>query len=199
MNIEKRYPLSKRSMFAAIIACIAVVGSPTIASSERPTQLEVPSSNHPSALTPKTSVLLKGDREEWRSRAVTWYHSDDLKSRRRQMREMSRPLKQPCYYCHKRSFKGYVEKRYMIGLQMMAVSAEQSVKCSDCHVGKRGLTRMGAISLIQWRYAAEKKMDCSDCHLPQQQFKSLNERGLRSKVELIEWAKKRASTLKVPL
>ena len=139
----------------------------------------------PSAISPQPSVTLHGDVESWRHRAQAWYTSSETIDRRKQMREMSRPLKRPCYYCHTRNFKDYVESTYLISLQMMAVSAEQNVKCKDCHQGQRGLTDLGAKALIQWRYSVAKQKDCATCHEPQGQFKKLTVEGQASILSLI--------------
>lgn len=152
----------------------------------------------PSAIAPRSTVTLKGPISSWRERASQWYKSDDLKSRRRQMRQMSKPLKRPCYYCHTRNFKDYIDSTYLISLQMMAISSEQDLKCADCHIGKRGLTVLGAKSLIQWRYAADQGRECSDCHQDKGHFKRLNERGERSREELISWLDQHGSKLKLP-
>lgn len=140
----------------------------------------------PSALSPSESVTLEGSAEMWRKRALSWYKTPDVLSRRRQMRDMSRPLKRPCYYCHTRSFKGYVDETYLISLQMMAISAEQGVRCAECHQGKRGLTALGAKSLIQWRSSVERGQDCNDCHQPQGRFQTLTPEGLKARGQLID-------------
>ena len=140
----------------------------------------------PFALTPQPSVALVGSVESWKARAQQWYESNEIKAQRKQMRQMSRPLKRSCYYCHTRSFKGYVEEQYLISLQMMAISVEQDLTCEDCHQGRRKLTELGAKSLLQWRYAYLKKMDCSDCHLPKGKFKQLTVEGKKSTQGLLE-------------
>ena len=140
----------------------------------------------PAALTPQTSVVLEGTEEIWRDRAHSWYLSTDKKERRKQMREMSRPLKQACYYCHSRNFKDYVKERFLISLQMMAISAEQGVSCADCHQGKRGLSTLGAKSLLQWRYSVEKQKDCSDCHQANGKFKILTKEGELARESIIQ-------------
>lgn len=145
----------------------------------------------PSALSPKDTVTLSGGLEQWRARAQAWYKHDDLIGRRKRMRAFSRPLKQPCYYCHTRSFKGYIESTYLISLQMMAISAEQDVTCADCHIGRRGLTELGAKSLVQWRYAQEHHLDCRDCHKPKGRFKTLTKRGEDARADLIKEAQVR--------
>lgn len=139
----------------------------------------------PKALSPVVSKTLNGSVDDWRKRAAAWYNTDDIKSRRRQMRDMSRPLKQACYYCHTRNFKEYVESTYLISLQMMAISAEQGLACKDCHIGQRALNALGAKSLIQWRYAVEQQKDCADCHEPKGQFKRLTAEGKQSLAALM--------------
>lgn len=139
------------------------------------------------ALAPSTTAHLTGELDLWRARAQAWYQSDDLKSRRSQMREMSRPLKQACYYCHTGGFKGYEDATYLISLQMMAITAEQGVKCVDCHLGRRGLTELGAKSLIQWRYAVKQDLDCRECHLSGGRFKRLTTKGEASRESLLPW------------
>jgi hypothetical protein len=110
---------------------------------------------------------------------------------------MSKPLKRSCYYCHQKSFKGYVEAQYLISLQMMAISAEQGLSCADCHLGRRGLTELGAQSLIQWRYSHEKGLDCSDCHQPKGRFRSLTPRGLEASSRVMSELEERGRTLGV--
>lgn len=152
----------------------------------------------PYALTPTSPAILDGSVESWKQSAQTWYISSSLVDKRRQMREMSRPLKRPCYYCHTRNFKAYVESTYLISLQMMAVSAEQGVKCKDCHQGQRGLTELGAKSLIQWRYAVKHHKKCSDCHAPNGRFKKLTSEGKASIKDLIKALTENNQNLNVP-
>ena len=156
------------------------------------------SSALPKALSPTDSKLLHGSVEAWQKRAHTWYKSDNKKARRRQMREMSRPLKQSCYYCHTRRFKGYVESTYLISLQMMAISAEQDLSCKDCHVGKRALNDLGAKSLIQWRYAVAQQKDCRDCHEAKGKFKRLTVEGKKSISILINDLRTQEYTYEMP-
>jgi nitrate/TMAO reductase-like tetraheme cytochrome c subunit len=152
----------------------------------------------PHALTPTSPAILEGSVDSWKKSAQTWYTSNEVVDKRRQMREMSRPLKRPCYYCHTRNFKAYVESTYLISLQMMAVSAEQGVKCKDCHQGQRGLTELGAKSLIQWRYAVEHHKKCSDCHAPNGRFKKLTSEGKASIKDLIKALTENDQHLNVP-
>lgn len=134
----------------------------------------------PIALSPPDSKVLHGSVEAWQKRAHTWYKDEDIKARRRQMRQMSRPLNRACYYCHTRRFKGYVESTYLMSLQMMAMSAEQDLSCKDCHIGQRALNELGAKSLIQWRYAVDHQKDCRDCHEAKGKFKRLTAEGKKS-------------------
>ena len=147
------------------------------------------------ALIPENGQVLGGVEAAWKDRAMAWYQSDQLKARRRQMRDMSRPLKRSCYYCHTRDFKGYEQSTYLISLQMMAVSAEQNVACSDCHLGRRGLSELGAKSLIQWRFAVREGLDCQTCHAPGGKFKKLTERGEQSRQSLAKEVKLLGSSL----
>ena len=148
-----------------------------------------------SALSPNQSVALSGEISAWRERAQAWYRDAEITRRRRQMREMSRPLKRACYYCHTRSFKGYVDETYLISLQMMAISAEQGVSCAECHQGRRALTALGAKSLIQWRYAAESGRDCRDCHRPKGRFRELTAEGAQARAHLIHTVETRGVEL----
>ena len=95
-----------------------------------------------SALTPEKSALLSEAHPLWKVRAQAWYMGSDKALKRAQMREVSRTLKRGCFDCHNRGFKGY-NADYNITLQMMAVSAEHNLLCSDCHKGKRGLSQLG--------------------------------------------------------
>ena len=147
------------------------------------------------ALIPENGQVLGGTEAAWKDRAMAWYQSDQIKARRRQMREMSRPLKRSCYYCHTRDFKGYEQSTYLISLQVMAVSAEQNVACSDCHLGRRGLSELGAKSLIQWRFTVREGLDCRTCHAPGGKFKKLTERGEQSRQSLVKEVKLIGSSL----
>ncbi len=158
---------------------------------------QVPLDQSSKALSPVPSMILSGSVESWQQRAQAWYTSQDLKSQRRQMRDMSRPLKRPCYYCHTRNFKGYIDSTYLISLQMMAISAEQGLACKDCHIGQRALNTLGAKSLIQWRYSAKYKKDCRDCHQNQGQFKHLTPQGKESVDHLISDLQKQESVKEV--
>ena len=61
--------------------------------------------------------------------------------RRKEMRKVTRALKQPCRYCHTPDFKGYTEK-LLISQQMMALSAATACMCG-LPQGKEGYTEMG--------------------------------------------------------
>ena len=102
-------------------------------------------------LVPQSTVLLKVDMSQWQQKAQAWYTDNDPMKKRRQMREMTRALKRSCYYCHTRNFKGYTAVKD-ITLQMMVISQQQQIKCADCHQGQRGLSKVGAISLLMWGY-----------------------------------------------
>lgn len=148
----------------------------------------------PLALTPNEPAVLSGSLEYWQAKAQSWYRSTEPSAQRQQMREMSRPLKQSCYYCHTRRFKSYVEENYLISLQMMAISAEQDLSCADCHIGQKGLTELGAKSLIQWRWAFKQGRNCSECHQAQHKFKKLTAKGQASIQELITALEKQLNT-----
>lgn len=153
--------------------------------------------NIPKALSPEKSVVLNGSIETWHKRAEAWYTSSDVKQRRRQMREMSRPLKRSCYYCHTRNFKDYIEETYLISLQMMAISVEQDLSCKDCHIGQRALNTLGAKSLIQWRYTVNQNKDCTDCHEEKGKFKRLTDEGKKSIPTLIHFLQSQNTKLEV--
>ena len=156
------------------------------------------------AMAPSEGVLLVGEIEMWWQRALAWYTPSEpsqpitLKEKRAQMRPLSRALKRGCYGCHTKGFKGYNDKG-LISAQMMAISAEHKVACEACHVGARGLTKLGARSLVMWRYTYEQGLDCADCHPKGAQFKELTSRGEKSKERVEEALKRIAHSLKLPL
>ena len=76
---------------------------------------------------------------DWHARAEKWFSSTDPKVRRKEMRAATKALKQSCFYCHTKGFKGYHDNK-LISQQMMAMSAEHDVSCADCHAGKRELS-----------------------------------------------------------
>lgn len=112
-----------------------------------------------------------------RTRAHAWFASDDIKERRIQMRQMTRALRQPCKYCHTSGFKGYTDK-HMVSLEMMALSAEHSIRCDNCHAGKKTLTEVGDQARQMLDLSKEMGVECTHCHVPASQFKSLNQNGL---------------------
>ena len=193
--IETVEPRSQTRTLLSLIArwALYLALSGTLATSSYIQEVDAQPTEMPSALAPSETVTLTGTFEMWQKRAQAWYKTSDLVGRRREMRALSRPLKRPCYYCHKRSFKGYVESTYLISLQMMAISAEQNVTCADCHIGRRGLTALGAKSLIQWRYAQENGLDCRDCHTPKGQFRTLTKQGQDARSHLSREIKSRGS------
>ena len=85
----------------------------------------------------RTAAKLTNDQEtenrtlplesNWHERASQWFDQADPKSRRKQMRQMTRALKQPCRYCHTPDFKDFTDKK-LISQQMMAISAEHDVE-----------------------------------------------------------------------
>ena len=110
------------------------------------------------------------------ARASAWFKTSDKKSRRKEMRVMTRALKQPCKYCHAAGFKGYTD-RHKISLEMMALSAEHDVACKDCHLGKKALSRLGNIAKRMETISRQEKAECNDCHVQKAKFKSLTTRG----------------------
>ncbi len=119
---------------------------------------------------------------DWDARADAWFESEDPKARRKQMRQITKALKQSCFYCHTRGFKGYHENK-LISQQMMAMSAEHGVECKECHVGKKGLTELGETAQHMWRLVHEKKVFCDHCHVPQKRFQELTPEGKAFKAE----------------
>ena len=113
---------------------------------------------------------------DWKGRAEKWFSSTDTAGKRKEMRTITRALKQPCKYCHTPDFKGYTDK-HLISQQMMAISAEYQVACSDCHSGKVKMTPMGEIAMNMWKLAHEKKVECKHCHQPGNGFLNLTPEG----------------------
>ena len=113
---------------------------------------------------------------DWKGRAEKWFSSTDTAGKRKEMRTITRALKQPCKYCHTPDFKGYTDK-HLISQQMMAISAEYQVACSDCHSGKVKMTPMGEIAMNMWKLAHEKKVECNHCHQPGNGFLNLTQEG----------------------
>ena len=119
---------------------------------------------------------------DWHARAEKWFSSSDLKVRRKEMRAATKALKQSCFYCHTRGFKGYKDNK-LISQQMMAMSAEHDVTCADCHAGKRELTEMGETAQHMWRLVQKKKVFCEHCHTPHKRFAELTPEGKAFKAE----------------
>ena len=111
-----------------------------------------------------------------KTRASAWFRSTDLKSRRIQMREMTKALKQPCRYCHSQDFQSYTDK-YLVSLEMMAWSAEQNVRCADCHLGKTQLSTLGEKSKTMMQIAETEGKDCQSCHEPGARYRKVNQAG----------------------
>ena len=112
----------------------------------------------------------------WHERASQWFEQADPKARRKQMRQMTRALKQPCRYCHTPDFKDFTEKK-MISQQMMAISAEHNVACKDCHLGKKALSELGKTAQKMWLLSIRKGVSCEHCHKPKTKFKVLTSAG----------------------
>ena len=110
------------------------------------------------------------------ARAHAWFDSDNVKERRKQMRQMTRALKQPCKYCHTAGFKGYTD-RHRISLEMMVMSAEHDVQCGECHVGKKALTPLGLQAAKMIKVSQQLKVECNHCHVQQNKFKVLTPHG----------------------
>ena len=126
---------------------------------------------HPQSLAAPADAF-----EQLRVRASAWFKTTDKKSRRKEMRAMTRALKQPCKYCHSQGFRGYTD-RHKISLEMMVLSVENDVECKDCHIGKTELSPMGLIAKRMEKIAKQEGADCSDCHNEKSKFKSLTPRG----------------------
>ena len=119
---------------------------------------------------------------DWSARAQKWFKSADAKDRRKEMRAATRALKQSCFYCHTKGFKGY-QDNLLISQQMMALSAEHGVACNECHAGKRELTELGETAQHMWKLVHKKKVFCEHCHTPQKRFAELTEAGKAFKAE----------------
>ena len=69
----------------------------------------------------------------------------------------------------------------------MALSSEFKIQCKECHLGKKGLTRLGAYSYAMWQYSIQNDKECTECHQveqapsPSSVFKRLTDRGQQSK------------------
>ena len=112
----------------------------------------------------------------WHERASQWFDQADPKSRRKQMRQMTRALKQPCRYCHTPDFKDFTDKK-LISQQMMAISAEHDVACKECHLGKKALSELGKTAQKMWLLSIQKGVSCEHCHKPKTKFKVLTSTG----------------------
>ena len=112
----------------------------------------------------------------WHERASKWFEQADPGARRKQMRQMTRALKQPCRYCHTPDFKDFTAKK-LISQQMMAISAEHDVACKDCHLGKKVLSELGKTAQKMWQLSIQKEVSCEHCHKPQSKFKALTRAG----------------------
>ncbi len=126
---------------------------------------------------------------DWKARAGAWFESADNEARKKQMREVTRALRQPCKYCHTPDFTGYTDK-LLISQQMMALTAEHRVPCGDCHAGKNQLTDLGVTSQAMWTVAREQKVFCEACHVKGERFGKLTPAGERYKPK---WEKRKAS------
>ena len=157
--------------FIRFLTCLIFLVGPTL-SSAKPAPKET------------TASPVQSD---WRARAMVWFKSADEKGRRKEMRAATKALRKPCRYCHTPDFKGYTEKR-LISQQMMALSVENGVSCSDCHVGKKGLNETGKVAKKMWAWSIEKNLFCNDCHTASSQFKGLTPKG---KGALGEWKKRK--------
>ena len=128
---------------------------------------------HPFVSSDSTPQSIDSD---WKARAAAWFKSTDEADRRKQMREVTQALRQPCRYCHTPDFTGYTDK-HLISLQMMALSAEHNVTCADCHAGKDTLTEMGRLAQPMWALSAERKTFCGECHVKHKRFSSITQKG----------------------
>jgi len=112
----------------------------------------------------------------WKERAAQWFSTTDTVARRKEMRKIVKAIKQPCRYCHSTDFKSFTA-HLQISRQMMALSAEHGVECSDCHAGKTEYTQMGKIAADMWKLAREKKVFCGHCHVKDSRFVHLTAAG----------------------
>ncbi len=145
---------------------------------------EPPAAEPSTADTPPGPTALPVD-ADWKARADAWFTATDDAGRRKEMRAVTRALRQPCRYCHTPDFTGYTDKR-LISQQMMALSAEHGVECKDCHAGKATLTPLGQKAAPMWTLAREKGVFCGTCHVKHRRFEALTERGQRFRAA--EWA-----------
>lgn len=129
---------------------------------------------------------------DWHARAQAWFDSADEKARKQQMRAAGRALKQPCKYCHTKTFDGYTDK-LDISRQMLALSAEHQVGCDDCHSGKVEYTELGVVAGAMWQISREQKVFCDHCHVKGARFEKLTKEGDAFQPE---WAQRKAALLK---
>ena len=141
----------------------------------------------PKPQTPKTTGATAQEKEpdhlgpapiesNWRDRALKWFKTATPKERRKEMRAVSRALKKPCKYCHTRDFKGFTQNR-LITQQMMALSTEHGVECSECHAGRGKFTSLGEKARPMWKLVHRKKVFCGHCHTKQSKFQELTVQG----------------------
>ncbi len=147
--------MNKVQIFSVVLCMVAAIGLATI---------------------PSTFARPAEAFEQLRLRASAWFKTTDQKSRRKEMRAMTRALKQPCKYCHTLGFKGYTD-RHKVSLEMMVLSAENGVECKDCHLGKKALSPMGKVAKGMQIIAQKEGATWLDCHNPKARFKSLTPRG----------------------
>ena len=134
------------------------------------------------AETPEAKPSSLPIESDWRARAMHWFTSTETKKQRKEMRTATRALRQPCRYCHTPDFKGYTDKR-LVTQQMMALSAEHGVTCTDCHNGKNTFTKMGETAQKMWSLSRQEKIFCDGCHIKGKAFKLLNEFGEKYKAK----------------
>lgn len=138
---------------------------------------------------PPPSVDVDAD---WHARADKWFTApeSDQKARKKEMKAITRALKQPCRYCHTKDWSGYQPGMLRLGQQMMAMSVEHGVECKDCHAGKDALTKLGEASVEMWRLSIAERVFCDECHTPGKRFEALTAAGQR---RAQEWKKNPAA------
>ena len=184
-------------MFAVCLTALHAVADPyTPSPTQTPTKTEVtpaaakaPTTPAPAATTEQAKAKSAPEaakpapvESDWRARAAKWFKSAEPKDRRKEMRAATRALKQSCFYCHTKGFKGY-QDNLLISQQMMALSAEHDVTCNECHAGKREMTKLGESARHMWKLVHKKKVFCEHCHTPHTRFAELTEAGLLFKAE----------------
>lgn len=150
-------PLGLAALVLALLATASLHAEPTDAPAE----------------TTDSALPIEAD---WTTRASAWFTAADEDGRRKEMRAMTRALRQPCRYCHTPDFTGYTAKQ-RVAQQMMALSAEHGVSCDECHAGKTELTPFGQKAAPMWALARDKKLFCGACHVKHRRFEELNETG----------------------